>query len=127
MIKSPPTPHKCLWLSSGREMSCWKLNLVHLGSGGNPVFKINMRVLFEVVCSSKAQLLCLYYARCSLEMQFNLWYKILARGGRLERKIPPPPTKQNPLYAAGQVGISSSESIRCFSSQHLTDFNFTFL
>lgn len=115
MIKSPPTPHKFLWLSSGREMSCWKLNLVHLGSGGNPVFKINMRVLFEVVCSSKAQLLCLYYAWCSLEMQFNLWYKILARGGRLERKIPPS-TKQNPLYAAGQVGISSSESIRCFSS-----------
>lgn len=62
MIKFPPTPHKCLWLSSGRELSCWKLNLVHLGSGGNPVLKINMRVFFEVVCSSKAQSLCLYYA-----------------------------------------------------------------
>lgn len=68
MIKLAPYPHKCLWLSSGTEMSCWKLNLVHLCSGGNPVFKINMLVLFEVVCSSKAQLLCLYYAWYSREM-----------------------------------------------------------
>lgn len=86
MIKLPPTPLKCLWLSSGREMSCWKLNLVHLCFGGNPVFKINMLVLFEVVCSSKAQLLCLFYAWYSREMQFNLWYKILLKERSFKKK-----------------------------------------
>lgn len=69
-------------------MSCWKLNFIHLYSGGNPVFKINMLVLFEVLCSSKAQLLCLYYVCYSREMQFNLWYKILAERRQFwEKKI----------------------------------------
>lgn len=86
MINFPPPTLKCLWLSSGREMSCWKLNFVHLCSGGNPMFKINMLVLFEVVCSSKAQLLCLFYAWYSREMQFNLWYKILLKERSFKKK-----------------------------------------